>query len=107
MGVAVIIPVPLCMQHPLWNSNVGVAVIIPVPLCMQHPLWNSNVGVAVIIPVPLCMQHPLWNRLLQNYQEEGVLVEGPLSNLHRSEMHLPKPSTKLTNHWNPVSWGWG
>lgn len=48
-------------------------------------------------------QHPLWNDLLQNYQDEGVLVEGALSNLHRSEMHLPKPSTKLVNHRNPVS----
>jgi len=34
------------------------------------------------------MQHPLWNNLLKDYQEQGVLVEGPLSDLHQIEMQL-------------------
>ena len=47
-------------------------------------------------------QHPLWHRLLKDYQDQGLLVEGPLNNLRKNEMHLPKPS-KLYNKRNPVS----
>lgn len=47
-------------------------------------------------------QHPLWSQLIKDYQEQGLLVEGPLSNLRRNDMHLPKPS-KLYNTRNPVS----
>ena len=52
--------------------------------------------------VPAHTQHPLWHRLLKDYQDQGLLVEGPLNNLRKNEMHLPKPS-KLYNKRNPVS----
>lgn len=52
----------------------------------------------------LTSQHPLWSQLIKDYQEQGLLVEGPLSNLRRNDMHLPKPS-KLYNTRNPVSAG--
>lgn len=55
------------------------------------------------LSVSLPLQHYLWNRLLKDYQDEGVLVEGPLNNLHRNEMHLPKPSTRPSNNRYPVS----
>ena len=57
------------------------------------------------LPPPLSLslfpQHPLWHRLIKDYQDLGLLVEGPLNNLRRNEMHLPKPS-KLYNKRNPV-----
>lgn len=31
----------------------------------------------------------------------GLLVEGPLANLRKSEMHLSKPTSKLVNKFNP------
>ena len=49
------------------------------------------------------LQNELWHRLLKEYQEQGVLVEGPLSNLHPNEMHLSKP-VKMKSR-NPVSKG--
>lgn len=57
-------------------------------------LTRAKYGIVVIGNCKVLAKHPLWNQLLKNYQDEGELVEGPLSNLHRSEMHLPKPSIK-------------
>ena len=42
----------------------------------------------------------LWNNFLNYYKDCGVLVEGPLSNLRPSAIHLPKPET-LKNASNP------
>ena len=47
------------------------------------------------------IQHPLWNRLIKDHQDMGVLVEGPLNNLRKNEMHVSKP-LKLYNKRNPV-----
>ena len=42
--------------------------------------------------------------MIKDYQDMGLLVEGPLANLRKSEMHLSKPS-KLINKFNPVREG--
>ena len=46
------------------------------------------------------LQDKLWNNFLNYYKDCGVLVEGPLSNLRPSAIHLPKPET-LKNASNP------
>lgn len=33
----------------------------------------------------------MWHRLIKEYQDQGLLVEGPLNNLRKNEMHLSKP----------------
>ena len=50
-------------------------------------------------PRVLC-KDKLWNNFLNYYKDCGVLVEGPLSNLRPSAIHLPKPET-LKNASNP------
>ena len=56
----------------------------------------------MIPDIVIFTQHPLWNRLIKDHQEMGVLVEGPLNNLRKNEMHVSKP-LKLYNKRNPVS----
>lgn len=46
------------------------------------------------------LQQELWNHLLTYYKEQGVLVEGALSNLKESMMQFSKPR-KLVNTANP------
>ena len=60
-----------------------------------------SLSLPLLPPPSLFPQHPLWHRLIKDYQDLGLLVEGPLNNLRRNEMHLPKPS-KLYNKRNPV-----
>ena len=45
-------------------------------------------------------QNELWHRLIKEYQDKGLLVEGPLSNLRKNDMHLSKP-VKMRNKKNP------
>ena len=66
-------------------------------------LTRAKYGIVIIGNAKVLAKHYLWHRLLKDCQDEGVLVEGPLNNLHRNEMHLPKPSTRPNNRRNPVS----
>ncbi|KAL5479333.1 hypothetical protein EMCRGX_G022843 [Ephydatia muelleri] len=63
-------------------------------------LTRAKYGVIVIGNAKVLSRHPLWHNLIKDYQEQGLLVEGPLTNLRKSEMHLSKPS-KLYNKKNP------
>ena len=64
-------------------------------------LTRAKYGLIIIGNAKVLAKHPLWNRLLSDHQEQGLLVEGPLSNLRSNDMHLPRPS-KLYNKKNPV-----
>ena len=55
----------------------------------------------LLSPPLLSSQQPLWHKLIKDYQDMSLLVEGPLTNLRRSDMHLSKPA-KLINKFNPV-----
>ena len=46
------------------------------------------------------MQQSLWNNLLHYYKENGLLVEGPISNMKLSLIQFSKPK-KLVNSVNP------
>ena len=66
------------------------------------PCALTRAKYAIIVvgnPRVLC-KDKLWNNFLNYYKDCGVLVEGPLSNLRPSAIHLPKPET-LKNASNP------
>ena len=54
----------------------------------------------VIGNAKILSKQPLWHKLIKDYQDMSLLVEGPLTNLRRSDMHLSKPA-KLINKFNP------
>lgn len=71
-----------------------------IPAIYKHTTLTLILCGAILCVLTLT-QHPLWNQLIKDYQEQGVLVEGPLNNLRKNEMHIPKP-IKLFNKRNPV-----
>lgn len=54
-------------------------------------LTRAKYGVIIIGNAKVLSRNELWHHLIKEYQEHGLLVEGPLNNLRRNEMHLSKP----------------
>ena len=54
-------------------------------------LTRAKYGVMIIGNARLLAKNPLWNALLTHFQERECIVEGPLNNLQKSMINLPKP----------------
>jgi regulator of nonsense transcripts 1 len=60
-------------------------------------LTRAKFGVIIIGNAKVLSRNELWHRLIKEYQDQGLLVEGSLNSLRRNEMHLSKPNKMKRN----------
>jgi regulator of nonsense transcripts 1 len=68
-------------------------------LCLWVKLL-TNFSTIWILIVQVLSKQPLWNHLLNDYKDQHLLMEGPLTNLRESAIQFTKPR-KLVNATNP------
>jgi regulator of nonsense transcripts 1 len=83
------------------NENQGIGFLAD-PRRLNVALTRAKYAVIIIGNPKVLSKQCLWNNLLQHYKDNGLLLEGPITNLKQSLIQFPKPR-KLINAVNPGS----
>jgi len=81
------------------NEHQGIGFLAD-PRRLNVALTRAKYAIIVVGNPRVLCKDDLWNNYLNYYKDNGVLVEGPLSNLRPSPVQLPK-AKKLKNASNP------
>jgi len=75
------------------NEHQGIGFLSD-PRRLNVALTRSRLGNIIIGNPKVLSRQPLWASLLSHYREEGVLVEGQLSNLKACVIAIPRPKRR-------------
>lgn len=69
------------------------------PRRLNVALTRSKYGLVILGNPKVLAKNALWSALLSHYKDEGCLVEGPLTNLRKSAIQIPKPKQVHFSTW--------
>ncbi|XP_028967713.1 regulator of nonsense transcripts 1 [Galendromus occidentalis] len=70
------------------------------PRRLNVALTRARYGIIIVGNPKVLSKQPLWNHLLAFYKNNSVVVEGPLTNLRETMLHITRPK-KMMNSANP------
>lgn len=80
------------------NEHQGIGFLSD-PRRLNVALTRSRLGNVIIGNPKVLARQSLWASLLSHYRDEGVLVEGPLSNLKPCVISIPRPRRRMNGEF--------